>query len=419
MIDLEEEGARPSRAVLVGIAESPSLMGRAAVRELAGLVETAGLTPAEYVILTRYEPTPKFGLGSGKAEEISALAEAVDADHIVFDFEISPRQQRNWEELSGKNCIDRQELIIRIFADRARTREAVLQVELAKLEYSLPRLAHTYSALSRQRGGRYGTKGAGETQLELDRRGVLIRIGQIKEELKAVRQDRATQRKRRERVPVPSIAIVGYTNVGKSTLLNALTGAGVLSEDKLFATLDPTTRRFTLPNGRAVLLTDTVGFIKNLPHGLVDAFHATLEEAAFATAVIILLDGSDLDMDVQLQTTLEVLGEVEASDRPRLVVINKMDKCDEFTRARLEAAYPDAVRISATTRDGFAEFADRLSALLSGDERVWDIPPSRQELVARLHREGDVSEVEYLDDCVRVHGRASGRLEAMLKEFER
>lgn len=417
MINLEEENQKPIRAVLVGKTDDRAVSDEDVVRELASLAETAGLTVVGSIVLRRWEPAPKYGMGSGKAEEISSYAKELEADEIVFDFEISPTQQRNWDELSSRSCLDRQELIIRIFAARAQTREAVLQVELAKLEYSLPRLAHTYAALSRQRGGRYGTKGSGETQLELDRRGVQDRIILIKKELKTVRQDRATQRKRRERISAPSCAIVGYTNVGKSSLLNALTGAGVLSEDKLFATLDPTTRRFTLPTGKAVLLTDTVGFIRNLPHSLVDAFHATLEEASFADAVILVLDSSDSAIAMQLETTRAVLGEVGAGEKPTLLLLNKTDKLDEFTRSRLRAEYPESVFVSAQTREGFEEFTLRLDALLSGDERLYRVPASRQDLIAAAHREGTVVSIEYEDDAVVLRARTAGRLAAALAEF--
>jgi len=417
MIDLEGESNKPILALLVGKTDDKAMTDADCVRELSSLAETAGLTVAGTVVLRRFEPAPKFGMGTGKAAEIAALAKELEAEQIVFDFEISPTQQRNWDELSGITCLDRQELIIRIFAGRARTREAVLQVELARLEYSLPRLAHTYTALSRQRGGRYGTKGSGETQLELDRRTVLDRISLIKKDLVVVRRDRATQRKRRERVPVPSCAIVGYTNVGKSSLLNALTGAGVLSEDKLFATLDPTTRRFNLPTGRPILLTDTVGFIRNLPHGLIDAFHATLEEAAFADAILLVLDASDPEIAMQLNTTREVLGEVGAGDRPVMLVLNKMDLVDDFTRARLVSDYSDAVPISAQTKEGFEEFVKRIDILLSGDERRYLLPPSRSDLVAFAHREGSVLEVRYLDDAIELRARTSGKLAVALEEF--
>jgi len=417
MIDLEGESNKPILALLVGKTDDKAMTDADCVRELSSLAETAGLTVAGTVVLRRFEPAPKFGMGTGKAAEIAALAKELEAEQIVFDFEISPTQQRNWDELSGITCLDRQELIIRIFAGRARTREAVLQVELARLEYSLPRLAHTYTALSRQRGGRYGTKGSGETQLELDRRTVLDRISLIKKDLVVVRRDRATQRKRRERVPVPSCAIVGYTNVGKSSLLNALTGAGVLSEDKLFATLDPTTRRFNLPTGRPILLTDTVGFIRNLPHGLIDAFHATLEEAAFADAILLVLDASDPEIAMQLNTTREVLGEVGAGDRPVMLVLNKMDLVDDFTRARLVSEYSDAVPISAQTKEGFEEFVKRIDILLSGDERRYLLPPSRSDLVAFAHREGSALEVRYLDDAIELRARTSGKLAVALEEF--
>jgi len=418
MIDIAAENARLPRALLVGVAE-PALRGDdAPMRELASLAETAGLELADTVILTRLEPTPKYGMGSGKAEEIAALAKAREADQIIFDFEISPTQQRNWDKLAEIPCLDRQELIIRIFAARASTREAVLQVELARLQYSLPRLAHTYGNLSRQRGGRYGTKGAGETQLELDRRGVLGRIAIIKKELAAVKKDRATQRKRRDKVPVPSCAIVGYTNAGKSSLLNALTGAGVLAEDKLFATLDPTTRRFDLPSGRAILLTDTVGFVRNLPHSLVEAFHATLEEAAFADAVVIVLDASDPDAARQLDTTRSVLGEVGAGEKPRVLLLNKSDLVDPFVRSRLREEYPDATWVSARTGEGLADAVRAIEATLSGAESTYLLPLDRQDLVARAHREGSVIEVRYLDEGIEVRARSQGRLRAALEGFE-
>lgn len=417
MIDIEEENRKPVSVYLVGRCEDRAVSDRDVLRELSSLAETAGLTPAGGTVLRRYEPSPKFGMGAGKASELIESAKSADAEQIVFDFEITPSQQRNWEKESGLTCLDRQEVIIKIFAARALTREAVLQVELARLEYSLPRLAHTYEALSRQRGGRYGTKGSGETQLELDRRSVMNRIALIKSELKTVRSERATQRKRRERVPVPSCAIVGYTNVGKSSLLNALTGAGVLSEDKLFATLDPTTRRFALPTGRTILLTDTVGFIRNLPHSLVDAFHATLEEAAFADAVLLVLDASDPDIEQHLATTRQVLSEVGADVRPQLLVVNKCDKIDQFERARLASLYPGAVFISARTREGFDEFVEKVESLVSGDEKTYRLPLDRQDLVAFAHREGSVLEVSWEDSCIKLRAKVSGKLASSLEPF--
>lgn len=417
MIDIQKERDRLLPVMLVGRTDNRVIPDEDVLRELANLARTAGMETVSFVVLRRLDPSPRFGMGSGKASEIAAMAKESGAEQIIFDFEITPTQQRNWEKLSDLTCLDRQEVIIRIFADRAMTREAALQVELARLEYSLPRLAHAYEALSRQRGGRYGTKGAGETQLELDRRSVTNRIAQIKREIAAVRKDRASRRKRRERVPVPSCAIVGYTNVGKSSLLNALTGAGVLSEDKLFATLDPTTRRYTLPTGRTLLLTDTVGFIRNLPHSLVDAFHATLEEAAFADAVIILLDASDPEAGIQYETTRQVLAEVEAADRPFLLVLNKMDRLDEFSRARLRTEYPDAVPMSVLLREGFDLFAQRLDALLAGEEGLYCLPADRGDLLAWAHREGSVIEVSYDGEWIHLRVRVSGRLAAALSPF--
>lgn len=418
MIELEKESTKPVYAIIVGRTEDRNLSDENVVHEMASLADTAGLVVAGSIVLRRFDPSPKFGMGSGKAEEIAAYAKECDAEQIVFDFEITPTQQRNWEELTKITCVDRQEIIIRIFGNRAITREAVLQVELAKLEYSLPRLAHTYEALSRQRGGRYGTKGSGETQLELDKRAVMNKIALMKKELVTIRTDRANRRKRRELSAAPSCAIVGYTNVGKSSLLNALTGAGVLSEDKLFATLDPTTRRYNLPTGMAIMLTDTVGFIKNLPHSLVDAFHATLEEASLADAVLIVLDASDSEIAVQHKTTLEVLSEVGASTQPSLLILNKIDRLDEDSRAKLRLEYPDAIMISSKTQEGFSDLTQHLDALLSGKEHLYRLPASRGDLVAFAHREGSVLDVQYEDSVILLRARTSGRLEAALSEYE-
>lgn len=418
MIDVDKAQDETLAVLLIARTEDRNRDDRDIVQEISSLVQTAGMNPVDAVVLRRYEPAPRYGVGAGKAEEIFRMAQSCGATALVFEFDITPTQQRNWEQLTGLLCFDRQEVIIRIFADRAMTREAVLQIELARLKYSLPRLAHTYTALSRQRGGRYGTRGGGETQLELDRRSILKKIARIRNDLREVRKDRATKRKRRERVAIPSIAIVGYTNVGKSTLLNALTDADVLSEDKLFATLDPTTRGFTLPSGRKILLTDTVGFVHDLPHTLIEAFHSTLEEATYASAIMIVLDSCDPSILMHYETTLSVLDELGVRDYPLQIVLNKADLADEHTLARLRGDFPDAVTISARTGEGVAALGAGLEQLVAGFDHEYHIPLDRGDLVAQLYREGSVRNVEYGDEYITVMAKTDGRLAGVLMEFE-
>lgn len=297
------------------------------------------------------EYTAKFGMGTGKAAEIAEKTKVVHADCVIFGNMLSPSKQRNWEELTGVSVMDRQELIVRIFAERALSKEAKLQVDLARLEYSLPRLQHKYIDLSRQRGGRYGAKGSGETKSETDRRIVEQRIRKLKEDLDQVRKTRETQRKMRKRHTAPVCALVGYTNAGKSSLLNALTNADVFVEDKLFATLDATTRKLTI-DGKTILIADTVGFIRNLPHALVSAFRSTLEEAALADLLIHVLDASDADIDRYCETTLSVLRELKAEAVPVVTVLNKVDRLSAEVLEDLQRRYPDALTVSAMTGSG-------------------------------------------------------------------
>lgn len=420
MQQMKETAPEATRALLIGIRNSGMDEEEAdsLSKELAGLAKTLGVVVVEAEVVKVRDKQPRFGMGSGKAEEIAAKAKALEVDCIVFDHDVSPSQQRNWEELAGMPAIDRQEVIIQIFAARAKTREASLQVELARLKHSLPRLAHAYVDLSRQRGGRFGTKGSGETKLELDRRAVLKRIHQLGEELDEVRKHRATQRKRRERIPIPACAIVGYTNAGKSSLLNAMTKAQTLVEDKLFATLDPTTRRLEVGKGRPVLMTDTVGFIRRLPHDLVDAFHATLEEAALADLVIQVLDASDPDVDRHFETTMTVLKELEADKSPMIVVLNKIDLAENEERlAALRERYADAVPVSAATGSGLEELGKRIEAAVSGRAERYRFPASRHDLVALIHREGALVSEEYLDDAIVVEARVGDRLAGTLRPF--
>jgi len=394
MPELKDTAEKAERAYLVGIDEghASDAENESLLKELASLAKTLGIETVGTMQVRVREKNPALFIGTGKADEIAAAAKADEADSIIFDHIMSPVQQRNWEKLSGLKAYDRAELIIKIFASRALTREASLQVELAQLEYSLPRLAHSYDDLSRQRGGRYGTKGSGEQKIELDRREIEKRIHEIGEELKDVRKSRETQRKRRERLAVPRAAVVGYTNAGKSSLLNALTQASVLVEDKLFATLDPTTRRIGLRKGGSLLLTDTVGFVRNLPHGLVEAFKATLEEAAGADLLVQVLDVSDPEAEVHLKTTDEVLTEIGAGGLPRILVLNKVDLVDEPFKSALRERYPDGILVSVKTGEGIQ---DLLAAIEKGlgslaGEMHLRIPDSDYGLVALLHREAQI-----------------------------
>ncbi len=413
------------RALLVGVRDDSTRRGgisedeaQSLSKELAGLAKTLGVEIVDRTVIRVRDGQPKYGMGSGKAEEIAARARELDADCIIFDQDITPSQQRNWEELSGLPALDRQEVIIQIFAARAKTREASLQVELAQLKHSLPRLAHAYIDLSRQRGGRYGTKGSGETKLELDRRIVQKRIHQLGEELVEVRRHRATQRKRREKIPIPACALVGYTNAGKSSLLNAMTAAEAFVEDKLFATLDPTTRRLEIGKGRPILLTDTVGFIRRLPHDLVDAFRSTLEEAAEADLIIQVLDASDPDVDRHYDTTMTVLKELDADRTPMIIALNKTDLvADPKTLEAITKRYNESVRISAATGAGLDELALRIDRMLSGGVRMFRFPADRHDLAALVHRSGSVVSERYEDDFIEIEARAGERLIGSLKEY--
>ena len=428
LINLEEEEEKKIRALLVG---EP----KADISELEGLVDTLGYEKARSIILNRMEQNPVYGIGKGKAEEIAALSKELEADIIIFDFELTPRKQRNWEKLAKIPVIDRQEVILRIFADRAQTKEAVLQVQLAQLEYARPRLAHSYGDMARQRGGNFGSKGSGETQLELDTRKIREKIQQLKKELEQVVRERETQRKKREKVPLPTCALAGYTNAGKSSLLNALTGADVFVEDKLFATLDPTTRKLQLKSSiktsedekgfsTNILLTDTVGFISNLPHSLVNAFKSTLEEAQRAHLILLVLDASDEKAEFQYNTVVRVLEEIGAENTPRLIVLNKIDKLSENPAllAKIMTLFPDAVKVSAKTHEGFEELSSRICDELLGEELSYIFPLEKQNLLNEARKTGIITEENWLDDGIHVKIKGgelkkNPRLSALLTPF--
>ncbi|HVW20074.1 MAG TPA: GTPase HflX [Opitutaceae bacterium] len=395
------------RAFLVGVqtADMPEGEGDELLRELTELVQNLGLEVVASPLVRLRLRTPALLLGKGKAEELAGLAKAAAADVIVFDAALSPAQQRNWEELSGLAVIDREEVILEVFADRAHTRAAVLQVALARMEYSLPRLTRAWTHLSRQRG-RGAMGGEGETQLEQDRRVVRARIARLKAELAQVVRQREVQRRRRLRVPVPTAAIVGYTNAGKSSLLNAMTGAQVLAENKLFATLDPTTRQLELPGNRKLLVTDTVGFIRRLPHGLVEAFKATLEEVVVADFLVHVLDATSPHLEKHRATTLRVLGELGAAERPTITVFNKADIASAEQLRAARQLVPEGLEISARTGlglDGLAGACLEHMAESAGTELL--VPHDRYDVIARLHALGEVRSEEHTEAGVRLHGR--------------
>ncbi len=384
-----------SKALLVGVCRrSEDLENtRSLVSELAELVKNIGVSVAETMLARVSEVNPQYLVGSGKFAEIVERAKEIGADCVVFDDALSPAQQRNWERDGAICVIDRQEVILDIFADRAQTREARLQVELARLEYSLPRLKRAWTHLSRQRGGGVTQRGEGESQLELDQRLIRVRIAKLKKELEVVKSSRHTQRKRRTRLQIPSAAIVGYTNAGKSSLLNALSGSSVLAQDKLFATLDPTTRKVSLPSGSTMLLTDTVGFVRNLPHHFVDAFKATLEEALISDFLIHVVDASSAEAIAHIDTTNAVLKELGADSKRALTVFNKCDLAiDEIEHARLRGAFPDGIFVSAKTGEGMDKLLLKLSDMsqAASEEMTLLIPHDKYKLISTLYAKAKV-----------------------------
>ncbi len=410
MFEVREKPKLVERGLLVGIQRSDMTRDEAnnLLLELEELVETLDIPVVETCVVNLRDPHPHFLVGSGKAEELIGIIQKEKLDVIVFDDELTPAQQRNWEKAAGVCVIDRQEVILDIFAQRAHTREAILQVGLARMVYSLPRLKRAWTHLSRQRGGG-GTvvRGQGETQLESDRRLVLDRISRLKRELVTVVKQRDVQRKRRLKRAVPTTAIVGYTNAGKSSLLNRLTGAHVLAEDKLFATLDPTTRQLGLPGGQKVLLTDTVGFVRRLPHNLIDAFRATLEEAVVSDFLIHLVDLASPEAESHHATTLEVLKELGADTKRIITVFNKIDCCDNPEQIQaLRLIYPNACFISAHTGQGIETLIEKMEEMLADDLHSLHllIPHSRYDLVSRLHRIGCVRSQTMQDEGVLIQG---------------
>jgi len=421
MFEIKPRDKIVERALLVGahaVGESRE-DAEDLLNELGELVRTLGVPIAEKQLVQIREPQARLFVGSGKAEELCKRARELGCDVIIFDNELTPAQQRNWETISKITVIDRQEIILDIFGTRAQTREAKIQVDLARMSYSLPRLTRAWSHLGKQGGG-IGSKGEGESQLEQDKRKIRGQMDRLKRDLVEVRRNRANQRKDRKRAPVPNVAIVGYTNAGKSSLLRRLTGAEVLVEDALFATLDTTTRKIDLPNKQPLLLTDTVGFIRKLPHQLVESFNATLEEAVMADFLVHLLDASNPRVLEFYGTTMKVLNDLGADHKKTLTVFNKIDRVeDPITRAMLRNAYPEAIFISAHSGEGLDLLVEQLGNLVGeGNKEVGLlIPHSRPDMLAKLHREGVVHETAYEEKCSRIRATVSERLKNALSEF--
>ena len=411
------------RALLVGViyADHEEESGQALLGELKELTENLGIEVVKTVLVYLRQPKAPLLLGSGKTEELIEMAHTLKCEAIVLDETLTPGQQRNWEKMSKLYVMDRQEVILEIFGQRAQTKEAVLQVELAQMEYTLPRLTRAWTHLSRQKGGRVTLRGEGEKQLEVDKRLVRKRISQLKRELKEVLQHRGVQRKRRLRISVPTGAIVGYTNAGKSSLLNMLTEAKVRAEDKLFATLDPTTRRLELPSGQRFLLTDTVGFIRKLPHKLVDAFKATLEETVHADIIIHVIDGSSPEAEHHWETTQEVLKELGVESKPTLTVINKSDLgVDPVLFGALQTKVPDLLQISARTGEGTDALLGAIEALLEEQVVLANlmIPHDRYDLIHALYELGAIKNQEVRDDGVYILGNIPKRFLTQVEPFE-
>lgn len=423
-----EPTTRPrERAFLVGVDlrnEDDLLSLNDSLTELSLLADTAGLDVVGQASQKMDTPNVKTFIGPGKVDEVKALAEEVQAEVILFDEELSPRHLRELEKVFGENVriLDRTALILDIFAQHAHTSEGALQVELAQYEYRLPRLTRAWTHLARQAGGGggragsvggVGLRGPGETQLEVDRRDISRRIGILKEQLEKVRTHRQQYRSRRKRSRIPVIALVGYTNAGKSTLLNCLTDADVYVADQLFATLDPTTRRVELPGGHLALFTDTVGFIQKLPTTLVAAFRATLEEIAEADLLLHVVDVTHLNAQAQAKAVHQTLAEIEASHLPVLVALNKIDRLSDPDKARQALVhYPNAVAISAITKEGIPDLLQRTGELLYENYSTVRvrIPYEEGGLIALFHEQGQVERIEHGNGGVLIDGRLPGRL---------
>ena len=435
--EVEYRRIRLERVVLVGLdlssGTAPGSGSRAlsaaqdaetSLSELAALAETAGSQVLDALIQKRDHPDPATYLGSGKAAELAEIVVTAGADTVIVDGELAPSQRRALEDVVGVKVVDRTALILDIFAQHAKSREGKAQVELAQLEYLLPRLRGWGDSMSRQAGGRVvggqgiGSRGPGETKIELDRRRIRRRMAKLRRDIRAMAPSREVKRGSRHRGPIPSVAIAGYTNAGKSSLMNRLTDAGLMVQDALFATLDPTVRRAETSDGRVYTLTDTVGFVRNLPHELIEAFRSTLEEVAGADLVLHVVDAAHPDPLGQVTAVRAVIAEIPgALDVPELIVLNKTDLADAVTLVTLRTRLPGAIQVSARTGDGIDELRARIAAMLPRPDAHVDvvIPYSRGDLVSRVHADGEIDTIDYAPDGTRIVARVDAALAAELQ----
>ncbi|MDE2592158.1 MAG: GTPase HflX [Actinomycetales bacterium] len=425
--DVEYRQLRLEKVVLIGLYGEQSLQdAENSLRELAALAETAGAEVLDGLLQRRAHPDPATYLGKGKAQELKELVALVGADTVIADTELAPSQRRALEDVVNAKVIDRTAVILDIFAQHAKSREGKAQVELAQLEYLLPRLRGWGESMSRQAGGQaaggvgMGSRGPGETKIELDRRRINTRMAKLRKQIAAMKPARDTKRANRNRNAVPSVAIAGYTNAGKSSLLNRMTSAGVLVQNALFATLDPTVRKAATPDGRAYTIADTVGFVRNLPHQLVEAFRSTLEEIAESDLIVHVVDASHPDPSSQIATVRDVIGETGARDIPELIVFNKIDLADETQRMALRGMEPRSIEVSARTGEGIEELLVKIAELLPEPDVQVEvlIPYNRGDLVSRLHINGRIISLEYAETGTHVRAMVKPEQAAELAQFK-
>lgn len=416
--EVEYRQLRLEKVVLVGIYSGDPREAENSLHELAALAETAGSEVLDGLLQRRANPDPATFIGKGKAEELRDVVKATGADTVIADAELAPSQRRALEDVVKVKVVDRTAVILDIFAQHAKSREGKAQVELAQLQYMLPRLRGWGEALSRQAGG-IGSRGPGETKIEMDRRRINTRISKLKTQIKEMKPAREAKRANRNRTEIPAVAIAGYTNAGKSSLLNRITKAGVLVENALFATLDPTVRQTKTPDGREYTIADTVGFVRNLPHQLVEAFRSTLEEISDASLIVHVVDASHPDPSGQISTVRGVISDVGAHDVPELIVFNKIDLVDETTRLALRGMEPGSVEVSARSGEGIQELLAVIEARLPRPDVLMHvlIPYDRGDLVSKIHLGGRIVELEYREAGTYVEAFVRGELAGELERF--